>query len=217
MECGIMDQMVVASAVYGNALLLDCRNLETLNVPIPDGISILVLDASTRRQLTASAYNERAATCRHVASILGRESLRDASLGDLEAHRDELTAVERARARHVNTENDRVMRAASALAAGDVAAVGDLMHESHRSLRDDYEVSSPELDAIVAAATESTGCLGARMTGAGFGGCGVAIAERSALPALVSQVKERYRLLTGLEAALYACDSAAGAVIVPIT
>ncbi len=216
MECGIMDQMVVASAVDGHALLLDCRTLDTTDVPIPGDVSVVVLDTSTRRELTSSAYNERRATCDRVASLLGVERLRDATMGDLDAHLSALTDVEFRRARHVITENQRVLDAADALVAGDATEVGRLMSESHASLRDDFEVSSDELDAIVAAAAGDPGCLGARMTGAGFGGCGVAIVRRDDLDGFLAHATDDYRRRTGLEASVYACDPSEGASVRPV-
>jgi galactokinase len=215
MECGIMDQMVVASAVGGHALLLDCRSLDTVDVPIPADVAVVVLDTSTRRELTSSAYNERRATCDRVAEVLGVDRLRDADMATLAAARDLLTGTEYRRARHVITENRRVLEAAEALTTGDAELVGRMMSESHESLRDDYEVSSGELDAIVGAAMRAPACLGARMTGAGFGGCGVAIVRRDALDDFLTHVADDYRERTGLEASLYACEPSPGASMAP--
>jgi galactokinase len=208
--------MVVASAVDGHALLLDCRTLDTTDVPIPGDVSVVVLDTSTRRELTSSVYNDRRATCDRVASLLGVERLRDATMDDLDAHLSALTDVEFRRARHVITENQRVLDAADALVAGDAAEVGRLMSESHASLRDDFEVSSDELDAIVTAAAGDPECLGARMTGAGFGGCGVAIVRRDGLDGFLAHATDDYRRRTGLEASVYACDPSEGASVRPV-
>jgi galactokinase len=150
-----------------------------------------------------------------VAEVLGVDRLRDADMATLDAARDLLTGTEYRRARHVITENRRVLEAAEALTNGDAELVGRLMSESHASLRDDYEVSSGELDAIVAAAMRAPGCLGARMTGAGFGGCGVALVRREALDDFLTRVADDYRERTGLEASLYACEPSAGASMAP--
>ena len=164
---GIMDQLVSVAARAGHALLIDCRTLVVTHVRLPDDLSIVVADSGAPRRLAASAYAERRAHCDAVAARLGIPALRDASLEQAEHD---------PRARHVVTENARVLAAATALAAGDVDEVGRLMVESHASLRDDYEVSTPELDRLVEALL-GAGALGARLTGAGFGGCVVALAR----------------------------------------
>ena len=163
---GIMDQLTSVCGRAGCALLIDCRSLELTPVPLPSDVQVVVVDSRMPRRLAGSAYAERRAHCEAVAARLGLPALRDAS--------PEQVAGD-PRARHVVSENARVLAAAAALAAGDAAEVGRLMLESHRSLRDDYEVSTPELDAIVDRLM-AAGALGARLTGAGFGGCVVALA-----------------------------------------
>ena len=175
--CGIMDQLASAAGVEGSALLIDCTTLSVTPVPIPDGVDVVVVDSGTRRQLTTSFYGVRRAQCEEAEVLVG--PLRDASLEDIEAiGHDDL----RARARHVVSENRRVRDFASALTAGDLSEAGALMFESHASLRDDFDVSTPALDDLVDALTGRPGVHGARLTGAGFGGCAVALVDADAPP-----------------------------------
>lgn len=160
-----MDQLASVSGRRGCALLIDCRTLETKAVPLPKSVEILVVDSGARRRLADSGYAARRAHCEAVAANLGLGALRDATLAQV--RHDPL-------ARHVVLENDRVLAAVAALEAGDVVEVGRLMIESHASLRDDFEVSTPELDQLVDLLL-AHGALGARLTGAGFGGCVVAL------------------------------------------
>ncbi|HEX6536818.1 MAG TPA: galactokinase [Gemmatimonadaceae bacterium] len=210
-NCGIMDQLISAGGVAGHALLIDCRSLGTRPVPIPAEASVVVLDTATQRGLVDSAYNERRAQCERAARGFGVSALRDVDLDTFEARAGALDPVARRRARHVITENARTRAAAAALERGDVREVGRLMYESHASLRDDFEVSSAELDRMVAIAGAHEGCVGARMTGAGFGGCVVALAGRAAAPALARDVMARYERETGRRGAAYLCAASAGA------
>jgi galactokinase len=210
-QTGIMDQLVVASGVAGHALLIDCRDLGTRPVALPDGVRVVVLDTSTRRSLVGSAYDDRRRACERAAAHLGVRALRDADEATLDAARGTLDDVAFRRARHVIRENARTLAAAEAMEGGDVAALGALMDESHVSLRDDYEVSSEALDAIVEIARSTDGCAGARMTGAGFGGCAVALVAASAEAAFVDAVQRAYAERTGHEARAYASRAAAGA------
>jgi galactokinase len=177
--CGIMDQLAGAAGVADCALLLDCTTLQWDAVAIPAGVEVVVVQSGETRALATSAYAERRASVEEAARLLGRP-LRDASLADLDAIDD---AVLRHRARHVITENERVRAFAAALAAGDLPSAGALMLASHASLRDDFEVSTPALDALVARLAATGGVWGARLTGAGFGGCAVALAEPGAVGA----------------------------------
>jgi galactokinase len=213
MECGIMDQLTVAAGVRGHALLIDCRSLAIVPRSVPAEAQFVVLDTTTRRELTSSAYNQRRATCERAAATLGVPALRDLTVDDLAAAADVLDTVAYRRVRHVVTENARVLAAAEALQRGDSAAVGQLMTESHASLRDDYEASSVALDAIVVAARDATGCFGARMTGAGFGGCAVALVDRDSLDDFSTAVVTRYHEETGATARIYPCVPAAGAAL----
>ena len=175
--CGIMDQLASAAGVEGSALLIDCTTLALTPIAIPDGVDVVVVDSGTRRELTTSFYGVRRAQCEEAEVLIG--PLRSASLEDVAqiAH-DDL----RDRARHVVSENGRVRSFASALAAGDVVEAGRLMVESHASLRDDFAVSTRVLDELVDAVVGRPGVLGARLTGAGFGGCIVALVEAGAPP-----------------------------------
>ncbi|HUF13729.1 MAG TPA: galactokinase [Longimicrobiales bacterium] len=211
MNCGIMDQMISAVGVAGHAVLIDCRTLDATPVPLPTGTAIVILDTTTRRGLVDSAYNERRRQCEEAAAYFGVRALRDLTADVLELRLDELEEATGHRARHVVTENARTLAAAEAMTDGDAAALGDLMNESHASLRDDFEVSSEALDAIVEAARGSDGCYGARMTGAGFGGCGVALVERAAVGDFVRDVARAYQLRTGLEPKIYVTGASDGA------
>ncbi|HET7536606.1 MAG TPA: galactokinase, partial [Candidatus Didemnitutus sp.] len=174
-NCGIMDQLVIASAVDGQALLIDCRSLATKPSPLPKSCAVLILDTRKSRTLAGSAYNERRAQCETAAKFFGAKALRDVSVAELQSAQGKLDPLVWRRARHVVTEDDRTQQAAVALATGDAKQLGALMNASHESLRVDYEVSCAELDEISALARAQPGCLGARMTGAGFGGCAVAL------------------------------------------
>ena len=215
-QCGIMDQLISAAAVEGAALLIDCRSLETTPVPLPPSLRVVVLDTATRRGLVDSAYNERRAQCELAAKTLGVALLRDASSGTLHAHEARLDPVTFRRARHVVTEDERTLAAAAAARAGDAARLGQLLDASHVSLRDDFEVSSAALDTMVACARAVPGCVGARMTGAGFGGCAVALVEQDAVEAFVDRVTREYTRETGLTPAVYACRASAGASVVEV-
>ncbi len=208
---GIMDQLIGAAGVAGHALLIDCCDLSTRPVPLPAACAVVVLDTNTRRGLVASAYNERREQCEAAAQALGVRALRDADLPALEALEGSLDTLVYSRARHVISENQRVLDAVEALAAGDAATFGRLMDASHISLRDDFDVSSEPLDAIVAAAQAAPGCLGARMTGAGFGGCAVALVERAALDPFVAATSEAYARTSGRAGELLVATPAAGA------
>jgi galactokinase len=173
--CGIMDQLTSAAGRAGEALLIDCRSLEVTGIPLPDGVEVLVVHSGQDRALAGSAYAERYEQCSDAESRIG--PLREATAADAERLAD---PVLRRRARHVITENERVLACADALRAGQVAEAGRLMRASHASLRDDFEVSTPALDGLVADLAARPGVLGARLTGAGFGGCAVALAEPGA-------------------------------------
>ncbi|MBY5164059.1 galactokinase, partial [Nitriliruptoria bacterium AS10] len=171
----ILDQVTVAHARAGHAMLLDCATTTWEHVPVPDDVEVVVLDTGARRQLVASAYDERRRECDRAASALGVATLRELGSGDL-GRLDRLPPRLAARVRHVVTENARVRVVAAALAAGDVASLGAALAASHASLRDDYEVTGPELDTMADLANATEGVLGARMTGGGFAGAVVAVA-----------------------------------------
>ena len=202
LQSGIMDQLAVACGVAGHALLIDCRSYAVRPVALPAGVRVLVLDSAVPRTLAGSAYNQRRAECESAVGKLRAarpdiRALRDVTPALLAAEAGRLTEVELRRARHVVSENQRVLDSVAALEAGDVAQFGALMVASHHSLRDDYEVSGPELDNLVELALATPGVLGARLTGAGFGGCAVALAAAPDAIAAAASIAARYRAATG--------------------
>ena len=217
MKCGIMDQLASAAAVAGSALLIDCRSLDTTLVPLPPAASVVVLDTSTRRALVDSAYNERRAQCEEAARSLGVTALRDLTPEELAGSAVPLEATVRRRARHVVSENARTLAAAEAMRSGDAAALGRLLDASHESLREDFEVSSPALEAMVACAQSDGAAYGARLTGAGFGGCAVALVHRAEAEAFSARVQAAFRERTGLTPQAYVCQPAAGASLETIS
>lgn len=197
-NCGIMDQLISAAGVAGHALLIDCRSLELTPVPLPPGSKVVILDTATRRGLVDSAYNERRRQCEAAARFFGVAALRDVSLAQFSAAAARLEPVMAKRARHVISENERTLQAAEAMRQGDSARLGQLMNNSHTSLRDDFEVSSAALNTMVELAQAHPGCFGARMTGAGFGGCAVALVAEPQMTAFVAEVTAHYQQRTGL-------------------
>jgi galactokinase len=212
-NCGIMDQLISAAGAAGHALLIDCRSLDTRLVHIPQQAAVVVLDTGTRRGLVESAYNERRAQCERAARWFGVAALRDVDVETFQAREAELEPTIRKRARHVVTEDARTTAAATLLEQNDLVGVGRLMNESHVSLRDDFEVSRPELDAMVELAQEQASCFGARMTGAGFGGCAVALVERADAAHFAHSVADAYRRSVGLAPAVYVCLASQGASV----
>ena len=211
-SCGIMDQYASLLCQAGAALLIDCRSLDAEVVPVDldrAGLSLLVCDTRVKRELGATGYNERRATCESAARIIGVPLLRDATEADLA----KLGGLELKRARHVVTEDARVLAAVEAMRAGDFAGFGKLMYASHASLRDDFEVSVPELDTFVEQATQA-GALGARLTGAGFGGCAIALIDRTGVDGLVKATTARFRERGYAEPTFYVFQPAAGAEVV---
>jgi galactokinase len=214
---GIMDQFASIFGQPGAALLLDCRSLEHRPVRLPlDEVALVVCHSGSTRRLDASGYNERRAQCEAaVAMIAGADpsvrSLRDVNEALLDRVGDRLDPLLRARAHCVVSENARVLETVSALEAGDVVAAGHAFIASHASLRDEYEVSSPELDALVEIATAVPGVLGARLTGAGFGGCTVNLVRRDAVGRLRAAIEREYPARTGLRPRVFEVAPAAGA------
>ena len=207
---GIMDQFISAGARAGHASLMDCRALTLTPVPLPEGVVVAVMDTRTRRVLVDAAYAQRRQACERATAQLGVAALRDAGLDDLAAIAD---PVDRQRAHHVVTENRRTLDAAEAMHRGDSSGLGSLMDESHRSLRDGYEVSGPGLDAIVEIARTAPGCLGARMTGGGFAGCAVALVEEDHAEAFAQAVRDRYSY-GGHTARVWMCAPAEGVSVI---
>ncbi|MGD8399024.1 MAG: galactokinase, partial [Anaerolineae bacterium] len=211
-RCGLMDQLISVAGEAGHALLIDCRSFEWQAVPLPRDRSIVVCDTGKRRGLARSAYNERRTECEEGARRLGVASLRALDVETFEARAESLPLLLRKRCRHVVHENERTRRAAELLLDGDdLVTVGELMNASHASLRDLYEVSSEELDVMAAAAQAQPGCWGARMTGAGFGGCVVALVDDGAVDGFCREVADLYERATRRTPALYVTHASAGA------
>ncbi len=213
-NCGIMDQLVSAAGRAGHALLIDCRSLEIQPVPFPEGVAVVVLDTSTRRGLVDSQYNQRRAQCAAAAEFFNVKALRDVDLDLFQQLASDLDDTVQRRALHVVTENDRTLQAVEAMRRGETCALGVLMYKSHVSLRDDYEVSSEALNAMVEVARTHPACFGARMTGAGFGGCAVALIEARAADDFVQHTAAAYQQQTGHAPAIYACQATDGAQVV---
>lgn len=224
-QCGIMDQFVSALGQRDHALFLDCRSLAYRNVPLQlesHGLSIVIVDSGVKRGLVESQFNARRAECRKAVELLGPllgdpalASLRDVDGDAFQVVAPQLPEPIRARAAHVIGENARVLASVEALEAGRFEAFGELMNDSHRSLRDDYAVSTPELDRLVALAQALPGVFGARLTGAGFGGCIVGLVADFALEAFGREVVERYRTETQREATMFVSSAVDGAGLVP--
>ncbi|HZS08830.1 MAG TPA: galactokinase [Blastocatellia bacterium] len=216
MRCGIMDQFVSCCGHAGHALMLDCRSLDYKLLPLSDEARLVICNTMVKHQLAGGEYNKRRAECeagvRHLSQFIpGIAALRDVTIEQLEQHGRDLPEVVYRRCRHVVSENARVPAAATALERGDLAAFGQLMGESHRSLRDDYEVSCNELDLMVELAGEVEGVYGARMTGGGFGGCTINLVSAGSVAQFKRTVAERYRQKTGRKPEIYVCTAAEGA------
>lgn len=219
-SCGLMDQFASAHGVRDHALLFDTRNMDWEAVPLPAGTALVVADSGIRRSLTTSAYNERRAACETAVQILRQDlpdvqTLRDVSLDEFEQLQDKLPPEVRMRAKHVITEIDRVFSAVAALRAGDQETFGEMMYAGHASLRDLYQVSTPELDALVEIASRIPGCIGARLTGAGFGGCTINLVEQTQAKAFISILHKEYLEKTGQKAQVYLCQASQGAGLIP--
>jgi galactokinase len=213
---GIMDQFISALGRPDHALFLDCRDLHYRHVPLRDDVKIVVCNSGVKRALAKSEYEVRVQQCREAVAQVSRfvravNSLREVGLEDLEAARDRLSELVMRRARHVVTENQRVLDAVKVLQEGDLNRFGELMNASHESLRSDYQVSSRELDVLVDIARQQPGVLGARMTGAGFGGCTVNLVREDAAAAFAQAVQEGYQRALGLRAETYAFRASGGA------
>jgi len=214
---GIMDQYISALGQKDHALLIDTRSLTYEAVPLPaSGVSIVIADSHKKRGLVDSEYNTRRAECERAVEILKQalpdiKALRDVTVEELEANKTLLPEVTFRRARHVVTENARTLEGVQALKDGNLERFGVLMNESHESLRYDYEVSCKELDALVEEARAVKGVYGARMTGAGFGGCTVSLVQTEALDEFQRQVTEKYKAATGINTTIYATKASQGA------
>jgi galactokinase len=209
-RCGIMDQFTSALGQAGHALFLDCRDLTYQAVPIPPDVKIVVCSSGIDHTHSNSKYNQRRRECDDAVHILKAHkpkmtALRDVNLEEFERWRGDLPRKLQPRVRHVITENQRVLDSVAALQAGDLQRFGQLMYESHASLRDNYEVSIPELDHLVEIASRVPGCYGSRLTGGGFGGSTVSLVANEAVERFTAQVKREYLAATGIETAVHVC------------
>ena len=215
MRCGIMDQFIACLGRAGHALMLDCRSLEYRLLPMPADVQLVICNTMIRHELAASEYNKRRSECEAGVQHLSRflpavRALRDVTVDDLERCGAYLPKVIYKRCRHVITENCRVVEAAAALERGDLHAFGELMAESHNSLRDDYEVSCVELDTMVELAAQVEGVYGARMTGGGFGGGTINLVRADCVDRFKETVTQRYQRATGIATEIYVCSAANG-------
>lgn len=214
-NCGIMDQMVSAEGNENHAMLLDCRSLETTAVTMPEDMSVVIINSNKKRGLVDSEYNTRREQCEEAARIFGVKALRDVSIDMFNAKAHELDEMVAKRARHVITENDRTEEAAKVLASGDMKRMAVLMAESHASMRDDFEITVKEVDALVDIVKNVIGENGGvRMTGGGFGGCIVALVPPTLVNEVKAAVEELYESATGLKESIYVCQAKNGAGLV---
>ncbi len=210
--CGIMDQFISALGEKDHALLIDCRSQDTEQFPLDDpNIEVLITNSNFKHSLDGGEYAERRSQCEAAAKVLGVKFLRDATMDQLVAARDQMDDVTFRRARHVISENDRTQRAADALRRANYAEFGRLMVESHHSLRDDFEVSVPEIDTLVELACEVDGVYGSRITGGGFGGCTVTLVKTEAAQTVIDHVMAGYRDKHGVEATCFTTHAGPGA------
>jgi len=211
-QCGIMDQLVSAAGLAGQALLLDCRSLDYQTVPMPASLQVLIIHSNVKRGLVDSAYNERRQQCEAAASFFGVKALRDVTLAQLEAAKSQLDPLIYARARHVISENNRTEAAAVALKNGDIQTLSALMAQSHQSMRDDFAITVPAIDFLVAEVAAMCGERGGvRMTGGGFGGCVVALLPADLVEPVCQHLSKVYPVAHQLEPTFYLCQASAGA------
>lgn len=211
-NCGIMDQLISALGKKDHALLIDCRTLGTKAVSMPQGVAIVIINSNFKRTLVGSEYNTRRQQCETGARFFQQPALRDVSLDAFNAVANELDPLVAKRVRHVLTENARTVEAASALEKGDLQRMGQLMAESHASMRDDFEITVPQIDTLVDIVKATIGEKGGvRMTGGGFGGCVVALLPEALVPAVQQAVAEQYEAKTGIKETFYVCKPSQGA------
>ena len=215
-NCGLMDQFASACGVAGSAVWFDTRTHESKPVKLPGNTVIIVADTGVRRGLAGSAYNDRRASCeealRHFQGFLpGIESLREVTPADFKKYSTGLGEIPLKRSRYIVLECARMDKALEVLSRQDAAEFGSLMKETHIGLRDDYEVSCPELDAMAEIAWMQPGCYGSRLTGAGFGGCTVSLVQREKAQQFEASLKEGYLGRTGKNAEVYICEAVGGA------
>jgi len=218
-KSGIMDQFIVAGGVAHRAMLLDCRSLEYESLPLPSQVRVVICNSMVKHQVATGEYGDRRDEVEAGQSALRKERssielLRDATLADLEACKDKMTAASFARCRHIITENDRVMKARAALLQSDVVQFGQLMVQAHVSMRDDFAASCAEIDMLVEIAVRHDGCFGARITGGGFGGCTVNLVSAEKAESFVEIVRREYEERTGIVAQCFICEPSNGALAI---
>ena len=198
--------------------MIDCRSLETLPTPVPQDVSVIIVNSNVPHDLVTGEYNTRRQQCEQAAQFFGVKALRDVSVNEFKAKEAELTALDPVvakRARHVVTENQRVLDAVEALKHNDLSRLGELMGQSHDSMRDDFEITVPQIDYLVELAQLVIGKNGgARMTGGGFGGCIVALAPHDKVEAVRKIIEDNYQKQTGLTPSFYVCTASQGVSVV---
>ena len=216
-NCGIMDQMISAEAMENHAMLLDCRSLDTQPVSMPEDVAVMIINSNKQRGLVGSEYNTRREQCETAAQRFGVKALRDVTIEQFNAQSDMLDDVVAKRARHVITENDRTLEAADALRTNDLKRMGELMAQSHASMRDDFEITVFEVDTLVEIVKSVIGEQGGvRMTGGGFGGCIVALVPPALVDKVTEAVENQYHAATGLKESIYVCQAKSGAGLVEV-
>ncbi|ECC1505904.1 galactokinase [Salmonella enterica subsp. houtenae] len=211
-NCGIMDQLISALGKKDHALLIDCRTLGTKAVSMPKGVAVVIINSNFKRTLVGSEYNTRREQCETGARFFQQPALRDVSLEAFNAVASKLDPVVAKRVRHVLSENARAVEAAGALEKGDLHRMGQLMAESHASMRDDFEITVPQIDTLVDIVKATIGDKGGvRMTGGGFGGCVVALIPEDRVPAVQQAVAQQYEAKTGIKETFYVCKPSQGA------
>jgi galactokinase len=218
MPCGIMDQFISVMGKENHLLLLDCRTRKPKLVPMADPtVAVLIINTNVKHELTGSEYPTRRKQCEQAAKALGVPSLRDATAAMLEKAKSKMPEVVYRRARHVIGEIERTPSAAEGVRASNWSSVGQLMYASHRSLKDDYEVSCAELDAVVDIAQAiglKDGVIGCRMTGGGFGGCAVALVKTNAVDSISKRLAAEYKKKTGIEPTIFVSRPGKGATVI---
>ncbi|MEZ9389887.1 galactokinase [Vibrio lentus] len=216
-NCGIMDQMISAEGRANHAMLLDCRSLETQAVSMPEDMAVVIINSNKKRGLVDSEYNTRREQCEEAARIFGVPALRDVTIEQFNTKVTELDEMVAKRARHVITENDRTVEAAQALRTHDMKRMGELMAESHASMRDDFEITVKEVDTLVDMVKDVIGDQGGvRMTGGGFGGCIVALVPPALVDEIKTTVEQKYQAATGLKESIYVCQAKDGASLIEV-
>ncbi|WP_028863811.1 galactokinase [Psychromonas aquimarina] len=214
-NCGIMDQLISAQGKEDHAMLIDCRSLETQAVSTPKDLSIMIINSNKKRGLVDSEYNTRREQCEEAAAVFGVPALRDVTIEQFNERIADLDETVAKRARHVITENDRTLQATKALSENNIQLMGQLMAESHASMRDDFEITVPEVDTLVdIVKTEIADQGGVRMTGGGFGGCIVALVPPTLVEQVKAAVESKYQAATGLKESIYVCRAKDGASLI---